>query len=174
MSQPRLGPERSTSAPDGAGVAHIGDVQYEAAQAALRDLLRQSYTELPLRNAEKLDTVLTALLQACGITATLFTAGLAPSAIASNNLVYKVVYLAGLTLFVLALVVLGLGLQVRTPTSTLRGLDWDALAEWRSSLERHVARKKRAQDFGIIFFVLAVGVIFAATAYAVLVVPAGR
>jgi hypothetical protein len=172
MSQSRLGPERSTSVP--AAADHAGDLQYEAAQEALRDLLRQSYTELPLRNAEKLDAVLSALLQACGITATLFTAGLAPTAIASNNIVYKLTYVAGLTLFVLALVVLGLGLQVRTPTSTLRGLDWDALSEWRASLERHVARKKRAQDLGIVFFLLAVFAIFAATAYAVLGAPSGR
>jgi hypothetical protein len=144
------------------------DLQFEAAQHALKDLLRQSYTELPLRNAEKLDGVLTALLQACGITATLFTAGLAPTAIQSNNLVYKLAYVVGLALFVLALVVLGLGIQVRTPTGSLRGMDWDALNEWRRHLEEHVSRKKRAQDVGVVLFLLAVVMIFGATTYAVL------
>ena len=62
-------PARTSEAPP------EGDLQVEAAHEALKALLRDSYTELPLRNAEKLDTVLTALLQACGITATLFTAG---------------------------------------------------------------------------------------------------
>ncbi len=145
------------------------DLQYEAAQSALKDLLRQSYTELPLRNAEKLDGVLTALLQACGITATLFTAGLAPTAIQSTNVPYKLAYVVGLALFVLALVVMGLGIQVRTPTGTLRGMDWDALHEWRRHLEEHVQRKKRAQDVGVVLFLLAVMMIFAATTYAVLV-----
>jgi hypothetical protein len=144
------------------------DLQYDAAQQALKDLLRESYTELPLRNAEKLDSVLTALLQACGITATLFTAGLAPTAIQSTNLGYKLAYVVGLALFVLALVVLGLGIQVRTPTGHLRGMDWDALNEWRRQLEEHVRRKKRAQDLGVVLFLLAVAMIFAATTYAVL------
>jgi hypothetical protein len=156
-------------APSPATMAATGaDLQYEAAQSALKDLLQQSYTELPLRNAEKLDGVLTALLQACGITATLFTAGLAPTAIQSNNLPYKLAYVVGLALFVLALVVLGLGIQVRTPTGALRGMDWDALNEWRRHLEEHVRRKKRAQDAGVVLFLLAVAVIFAATTYAVL------
>lgn len=146
------------------------DPQYEAAQHALNDLLRQSYTELPLRNAEKLDGVLTALLQACGIIATLFTAGLAQTAIQSKSVPYKLAYVVGLALFVLALVVLGLGIQVRTPTGALRGLDWDALNEWRRHLEEHVRRKKRAQDVGVVLFLLAVAMIFGATAFAVLVV----
>ena len=79
--------------------------------------------------------------------------------------------MAGLALFVLALVVLGLGIQVRTPTGTLRGLDWDALADWRAQLELHVVRKKRAQDVGVVLFLLAVAVIFGATTYAVLAAP---
>jgi hypothetical protein len=167
MTQPRPAHEAQASEPPG---AH-SDLQYQAAQEALRDLLRESYTELPLRNAEKLDSVLTALLQACGITATLFTAGLAPTAIQSHNLADKLAYAAGLALFVLALVVLGLGIQVRTPTGALRGLDWDALADWRAQLELHVVRKKRAQDVGVVLFLLAVAVIFGATRYAVLAAP---
>jgi hypothetical protein len=163
-------PEPSDApAPSSDTVPAIGtDLQYEAAQAALKDLLQQSYTELPLRNAEKLDGVLTALLQASGIIATLFTAGLAPTAIESPNLAYKLAYVAGLALFVLALVVLGLGIQVRTPTGALRGMDWDALNEWRRHLEEHVRRKKRAQDAGVVLFLLAVAVIFVATTYEVL------
>jgi hypothetical protein len=144
-----------------------GDLQVEAAHEALKALLRDSYTELPLRNAEKLDTVLAALLQACGITATLFTAGLAPSAIASHHLIYKLIYAGGLLLFMGALLALGLGLRVRAPSGGLRGMDWDALNAFRIELERHIARKKRAQDAGILLFLLAVVAIFAATGYAV-------
>jgi hypothetical protein len=167
MFEPQPG---SVAAPSQAPAGATGtDLQYEAAQGALTDLLRQSYTELPLRNAEKLDSVLTALLQACGITATLFTAGLAPTAIRSTDPIYKVAYVVGLALFVLALVVLGLGIQVRTPTGALRGMDWDALNEWRRHLEEHVRRKKRAQDVGVVLFLLAVVMIFAATTYAVLI-----
>ena len=161
-------PGNATAPSQGQVTATGADLQYEAAQSALKDLLRQSYTELPLRNAEKLDGVLTALLQACGITATLFTAGLAPTAIESHSLAYKLAYVIGLALFVLALVVMGLGIQVRTPTGALRGMDWDALHEWRRHLEEHVRRKKRAQDVGVVLFLLAVMMIFAATTYAVL------
>jgi hypothetical protein len=149
------------------GEAPEGDLQVEAAHEALRSLLRDSYTELPLRNAEKLDGVLTALLQACGITATLFTAGLAPSAISSHQLAYKLIYVAGLLLFMGALLALGLGLRVRTPSGGLRGIDWDALNDWRLELEHHISRKKRAQDAGIFLFLLAVVAIFTATGYAV-------
>src|SRR5260221_12342961 len=91
MTQPRPAHEAQASEHSG---AH-SDLQYQAAQEALRDLLRQSYTELPLRNAEKLDSVLTALLQACGITATLFAAGLAATAIPSAYLADKPGYVAG-------------------------------------------------------------------------------
>src|SRR5260221_4727309 len=104
MTQPRPAHEAQASEHSG---AH-SDLQYQAAQEALRDLLRQSYTELPLRNAEKLDSVLTALLQACGITATLFAAGLAPTAIPSAKLPYQPAYVARLRLVVPALVGFGL------------------------------------------------------------------